>query len=84
MQEGNALLSRQRTIIFVLMNKLKAHRVLLILSIALAIVFAVLLIVDDGDNVLGQIGGWTGLTAQVLLAISQILEIRRIKKEGME
>jgi succinate-acetate transporter protein len=66
------------------MNKLKAHRVLLILSIVLAIVFAVLIIVDDGDNVLGIIGGWTGLAAQVLLAISQILEIRRIKKEGSE
>ena len=64
------------------MNKLKAHRVLLILSIALAIVFTVLLIVDDGDNVLGIIGGWTGLAAQVLLAFSQILEIHRIKKEG--
>ena len=66
------------------MNKLKAHIILLGLSIALTIVFAVLLIVNDGDEVLGKVGAWTGLASQILLAISQILEIHRIKKEGNE
>ena len=39
---------------------------------------------NDGDEVLGKVGAWTGLASQILLAISQILEIHRIKKEGNE
>lgn len=60
------------------MNKLKLARFLFVLALVLAVIFAVLLFIQDAkDNVLGTVGLWCGLISQLLLAGSVYAEIRK-------
>lgn len=63
------------------MDKLKLCRLLLILAIVLAVVFAALLLSPStGDNKWLRLGLLAGFVSQLLQAFAMYSEIRRIKK----
>ncbi len=63
------------------MNRLRFCRVLLILAIVLAVVFATLLLIPaTGDNKWLRLGLLAGWVSQLLQASAMYSEIRRIKK----
>lgn len=63
------------------MDKGKFQRFFLVFFIVLAVIFCILLFVQDTkDDLIGRIGLWCGLVSQILLALSMYLGIKNDKK----
>ena len=70
------------------MNTMKAHWILLVLFCVLTVVLCVCLILtpatgDKWDTV-GRIGLWGGVIANLMLAVLQVFEIRRKKRDNKQ
>jgi len=68
------------------MNNTKVNWILLVLFCVLTLVFCIALIMipanDDKINMLGRIGMWLGIIANVMNAVIQVFEIRRKNREN--